>query len=105
MPTVEQIDTWVLAGKQVGATASWPEGEGTCWTSVAVQLWAGVFLVYIDEVLESKMASEDYERDELVGLESLKAVREFIASKARVNYSDLSPRKGQRIFNPTLYQP
>ncbi|MCG8710062.1 hypothetical protein JHU04_003341 [Brenneria sp. 4F2] len=87
-------------GKQVGVRYSFLAGNEICWSSVGLQKWEGKYKVYVDEILESKMSSEEYLREEIVSFDSIESALEFIEDNTKVEISDLAACKGQRIFNP-----
>lgn len=87
-------------GKQVGIRYSFLSGNEVCWSSVGLQKWEGKYKVFIDEILESKMSSEEYLREEIVSFDSIESALEFIKNNTKVEINDLAPCKGQRIFNP-----
>ncbi|WP_159514032.1 MULTISPECIES: hypothetical protein [Enterobacter] len=87
-------------GSQVGQRVSFLMDDEICWTSVGLQKWNGKYKVYIDEILESKMNSEEYQREEVIYFDLLDNALEFIENNTHVKVFDLIPCKGQRIFNP-----
>lgn len=87
-------------GTQVGIRYSFLVGDEVCWSSVGLQKWEGKYKVFIDEILESKMPSEEYLREEIVSFDSIEIALEYIENNTKVKSSELAPCKGQRIFNP-----
>jgi len=87
-------------GKQVGVTFSVKKEGQVLWSSVAIQKWEGVYKVYIDEVFESKMDIEEYEKDILREFTSLDTALSFIRQNSSAEINSLATLKGQRIFNP-----
>ena len=87
-------------GTQVGARYSFLVENEVCWSSVGLQKWEGKYKVFIDEILESKMSSEEYLKEEIVSFDSAESALEFIKHNTKIEISALTPCKGQRIFNP-----
>lgn len=53
-------------GFQVGCRFSFLNKDKVCWSSVGLQKWEGKYKVYVDEILESMMSSEEYLREEII---------------------------------------
>lgn len=87
-------------GTQVGVRYSFSVDNEVCWSSVGLQKWEGKYKVFIDEILESKMLSEEYLREEIVSFDAVENALEFIKDNTKIEINDLIPCKGQRIFNP-----
>ncbi len=92
----------IEAGKQVGAEIQFDLDGSPCWSSVAVQKWEGGYLVYVYEILESKMVAEEYERDEVRELASLDEASSYINAQTQARFDEMRPCKGQRMFNPEV---
>ena len=95
-----KIHQWVESGKQLGKVFSSEKNGQICWTSIAIQKWKGEYVFYLDSILESKMASEEYLTEECVSLTSYEALVELFCQKSPIQLAELLPCKGQRIFNP-----
>ena len=102
---MKNVDSWIAQGKQVGASISWREDDQVYWSSVGVQSWSGKVLVSVDEIPESKMAAEEYTRDELVAFETVEDARAYVNDTTRVAFDERRPCRGQRLFNPELWVP
>lgn len=87
-------------GAQVGVRYSFLVDNEVCWSSVGLQKWEGKYKIFIDEILESKMLSEEYLREEIVSFDAVENALEFIKDKTKIEINDLIHCKGQRIFNP-----
>ncbi len=92
----------IESGIQVGKRFSFIANNEICWSSVGLQKWKGKYKVYIDEILESKMASEEYQREELLEFEHISEAISYIERNTKIKFYDLTPCKGQRIFNPNF---
>ena len=69
---------------------------------MGVQRWDGEILVHVSEALESKLATDELEREETTAFETIADVRRFLCDEPRVDSAALRPRKGQRIFSPAF---
>ena len=90
-------------GKQVGIVFSFEFEGRTHWSSVAIQKWRGHYVVYIDEIEESKMAREEYKKELVQSFQTLELASIFIQENSEAKLKDLGPLKGQKIFNPSIY--
>ncbi|MEL6865015.1 MAG: hypothetical protein AAFP19_11370 [Bacteroidota bacterium] len=97
---LNQIFNRIERGKQQGKTYSFEQDGETIWSSVAIQKWEGRYKVYIDEIRASKMDAEEYQKELTVSFDTLKEAAAFIAAETRIEFHELSPCKGQTIFNP-----
>ena len=100
MKDISVVERWLNSGKQIGKTFSFEKDGQVCWSSVGVQLWNGRYKVHIDEVLESNMTSEEYDKELTESFTQLSLVEEYILSNSRTQLVHLMPCKGQKIFNP-----
>ncbi|OAT33422.1 hypothetical protein M976_00169 [Buttiauxella ferragutiae ATCC 51602] len=88
-------------GFQVGCRFSFLNKDKVCWSSVGLQKWEGKYKVYVDEILESMMSSEEYLREEIIEFNTIDDALIFIEQNTNAKINDLAPCKGQRIFNPS----
>lgn len=102
MSSTEQLIGWILNNKQVGDTFSFEKDGELYWSSVAIQKWRDIFKVYVDEILDSQMAAENYFRDEILIFENIEEAIEFISTNTMSSPERLKPCKGQKIFNPNF---
>lgn len=102
MADFKKVEHWLEDGKQLGKVISYKCGGKTFWSSVGIQKWQNYYKVYIDEIEEDKMASEEYARDEIKKFSTLTEALEFIQKNTKINTSDLNPCRGQKIFNPNF---
>ncbi len=93
----------VEAGKQVGAEIRFDLVGSPCWCTVAVQKWAGAYLVSVSEILERNMVAEEFERDEVREFASLDAASSYVDSETRARFDEMRPLKGQRAFRPEMF--
>ncbi|WP_421849466.1 hypothetical protein [Marinomonas sp.] len=102
MVELKKIKEWVLNNKQVGKVFSYEKCGELCWSSVAIQKYEGIIKLYIDEILESQMDSENYLREEILKFSTIEEAIDYLSNESQVRIEDLSPCKGQKIFNPAL---
>jgi len=100
MNSFDQVNNWLAAGKQIGRSFSFERQGFVYWSSVGVQKWRDGYKVYIDEILESKMDAEEYEKELVVELQNIEDIDEFIKNNSLTSLANLTPCKGQKIFNP-----
>lgn len=89
-------------GKQLGKVFSFCLEDQVVWSSVAIQKWGDVYKVYIDEIFESKMASEEYDKELIGSFCNFDQAIAFIKKNSNVKLTELVSLKGQRIFNPSI---
>ncbi|MEL6862996.1 MAG: hypothetical protein AAFP19_01195 [Bacteroidota bacterium] len=95
-----QIFNRIERGKQQGKTYCFKQDGETIWSSVAIQKWKGRYKVYIDEIAESRMAAEEYQKELIVDFDNLKEAIALIEAETNIKFHELQPCKGQTIFNP-----
>jgi hypothetical protein len=70
-------------------------------SSVAVQKWNGIYKFYFSEIEDLHIAQhEDYLLEEIIGTVSIDDLQELVNIKTPFQLTDLTPLKGQKIFNP-----
>jgi hypothetical protein len=104
MKHLEKVRHWLESGKQIGEVFSFEKNSEKYWSSVGVQKWEGYYKVYVDEILESKMAAEDYSIEKIARFDSIELVEDFISANTKTKLELLTPCKGQKIFNPAFEQ-
>lgn len=96
-----KIENWIEAGKQIGVVFTYISADQeTVWCSAAIQKHNGRYLVYLEEILESKMVAEEFLREDLFSFLELQTALTAIEQSSQAKVEDLRPRKGQKIFNP-----
>ena len=100
MDVREKIAIWVDRGKQVGDVFSFHRNDLLYWSSVAIRKWDGVIKLYVDEILESQMNAEKYEREEILEFDSVENALNYVSENTMVSLKKMMPCKGQKIFNP-----
>lgn len=100
MTVNQNLTRWISGGKQIGKVFSFDRNGELCWSSVAIQKWGEVVKVYVDEILESQMDAEIYLREETLAFDSIESALEFVSNSTMAELEQLSPCKGQKIFNP-----
>ena len=102
MASIEKLTHWIESGKQIGKTICFNRNGERCWSSVGVQKWNDIIKVHIDEILEKQMSSETYLREDTMDFPSIDLALTYISEHTRVKPEEMSPCKGQKIFNPKL---
>lgn len=87
-------------GKQIGKTFSFEKDGQIVWSSVAMQKWDNCYLLYIDEIFETNMAGEIYEKEFIQAFTTIEAATEHLETMTSLKFEDLKSLKGRRIFNP-----
>jgi hypothetical protein len=89
-------------GKQLGHRISFERSGQLYWSGIGIQKVKNVYKVAVYEIAESKMASEEFEREEVRSFEDFAEAIRHIENTTAIKASDLQSCKGQRIFNPDL---
>ena len=97
----DKLSRWILKNKQVGVVFSYDRDGELTWSSVAIQKHGNVIKVYVDEILDSEMNSENYLREEVVNFNNIRDAISYVSSDTMASIDNLAPCKGQKIFNPT----
>jgi len=99
MGNYERLKNWISNNKQVGERFSYEKNGELCWSSVAIQQHEDKIVVFIDEIMESKMAAEEYLREEIIKFDNIDDALKYVSTSTRVCIDELKPCKGQKIFN------
>ncbi len=91
------------SGKQLGIEKRIQKNNRFYWYSYAVQKVDDVYVVYECEIAEDNMAMEKYEYEKINRYLSVEEIEKNFIEKYDIKFSDISPLKGQRIFNPYFY--
>jgi hypothetical protein len=104
MDSMTNVIRWIEAGKQVGKGVYYDKEGQTYSQSVAIQKWNHFYVVYFFEILEKNMACfEDFEDDKVLQrFENLFDALTLYESLTHIKFEELTPLKGQRIFNPEI---
>ncbi|WP_246021329.1 hypothetical protein [Paenibacillus lentus] len=102
MASTEKFVQWIENGKQLGKVFSFELNGKTCWSSVGIQKWQGIYKVYVDEIEEENMVAEIYLREEINQFNNLNEALNFIEKKTRTSITDMQICKGQKVFNPNF---
>ncbi len=103
MRNKEKSINWIEKGKQIGHVFSFDLHDEKCWSSVGVQKMFGKYIVYIDEIVESQMDSENYLKEIWGQFSDYKSVISFIDANSHCSVWDLKPCIGQKVFNSELF--
>ena len=99
----ERIINAIENGVQLGKRYSFSGDDKIKWSSIGLQKYKGKYKVYIDEIEEEKMSSEEYSRESCENFDTLNRAFNYIEKTTRISYSELSSCKGQKIFNPEFF--
>jgi hypothetical protein len=97
--------TAIANGQQVGFSSRIMRGAQQYWTTVAIQKFNNEYIVHLDLILDSKMASEEYELYATYAFSSIETALMFVVEKSPVSIADLAelqPFKGQKGFDPRV---
>jgi hypothetical protein len=93
----EQIE----AGKQVGKSVFFSEGDERYLLSIGVQKWEDEYKLYFFKANESRMADLDfYDAEGIIRVTYFEELSKLISALSPFMLSELAPLKGQKIFNP-----
>lgn len=98
----KNISAWLSSGKQLGVRGKVTESNETIWLSMGIQKHGAVYKTYISEIFDSKINIEEYLREEIKEFSTLEAALKYLDRESRLSILDLSPCKGQKIFNPNF---
>jgi hypothetical protein len=103
MGDLAKVREWVEAGKQIGKQF-WLEEDGKkYWLSVGVQKWKGAYKLYLDRIEESHMVVHDlFDTEEITIVGCFDDIQGVLDVKCPIKLDELTPQKGQRIFNPAF---
>lgn len=92
---------WAIeAGRQRGKSFSFKENGETIWSSVGIQKHDGLYKVHVNDAEESRMAMDEYRRNEYRSFPTLVEALEWIEQTTTIKRSELVACKGMRIFEP-----
>jgi hypothetical protein len=94
----KQVRNWIERGKQIGKSLSHERGGHRFYLRVAIQKQQDRYKVIVDEIDETLMAAEVFEREEARTFEKLDDAIAFIETTTPVTAEELMPSKGQKWF-------
>ena len=100
---LEYLEEKLNFGKQLGTSFSFKIGDEIFWSSVGIQKWEDLFRVYFNEVAESTMTMDVYQKEVVADFTKLRDALRFIELNTQTNIAELKPVKGQKIFNAQAY--
>lgn len=98
----KKIFEWLSSGKQLGVRGKVTQNNETVWLSMGIQKYGAAYKTYISEIFDSKIDIEDYLREEIREFSTVEAALEYLNQESRLGIFDLSPCRGQKIFNPSF---
>ncbi len=106
MEDVGRVEGWIEAGKQVGKSEFLGEGNERYLLSIGVQKWEGEYRLYLFKANEVKLADLDFcDAEGVIRVTSLEELSALISALSPFKISELTPLKGQKIFNPEFDWP
>lgn len=91
---------WLEAGRQIGKSVDYHKDGEEYWLTVGIQRWEGVYKLYISNVKMSEVYNEDAHFEEVTRINQFEEIEPVLTSKTFVRLGELTPLKGQKIFNP-----
>jgi hypothetical protein len=96
---MNQQETWIESGKQIGKSISFTKNEEPYRQSVAIQKHQNEYYVYFFEVPEAKMMlDEDAEEESLKSFSEIHEALEYLSQITHIPFADFAPFKGQKAF-------
>ena len=103
MNEVDRVKGWLEAGKQVGKSDFFGEGNEKYLLSIGVQKWEGEYKLYFLKANEFKLVDLDfYDAEGVLRVTSFEELSILVSALSPFNISELTPLKGQKIFNPAF---
>ncbi|WP_035567173.1 hypothetical protein [Hymenobacter sp. IS2118] len=103
MEDSSRVREWIEAGKQVGKYDFIGEGDERYLLSIGVQKWEGEYKLYLFKANEVKLRDIDYyDFEGTIKVTHLEELKHLISVLCPFNFSELTPIKGQKIFNPAF---
>ena len=102
MNDLNRIKTWLEAGRQIGKSARIEQDGDTIWWSVGIQKWQGMYKFYTDKFSDSLPVDYDAESEEIIQVADLDTLFALVKTNSPFKIEELTPLKGQRIFNPSF---
>lgn len=99
---LERVINILAKGKQLGKRFDFSVNGKRYWSSVGIQKWNNKYKVYIDEILESKMESEEYSKEKIEEFDDVATAIRYLSEHSHVNVESLESCKGQKFFNPSF---
>ena len=103
MEDVSRVREWIEAGKQVGKSDYFGEGEERYLLSIGVQKWEGEYKLYLFKANEYKLRDLDYyDAEGTIRFTHFEELLSLLKVLCPFKFSELTPLKGQKIFNPAF---
>jgi hypothetical protein len=98
-----KVREWLESGKQVGKSASFGEEDDAYWLSIGIQKWEGEYKLYFFRANEARMRDLDYyDAEGTIRVTHFEELSGLVSALSPFKLSDLTPLKGQKIFNPAF---
>ena len=103
MEDLTQVEEWLEAGKQIGKSASFGNGNDIFWLSIGIQKWDGEYKLYFFKAKEELMKSLDYyDAEGIIKVTHFEELSGLVSALSSFRLSELTTLKGQKIFNPAF---
>jgi hypothetical protein len=98
-----RVRQWLEAGKQIGKSISFGEGEDAYWLSIGIQKWEGEYKLYYFKANEASMRDlEYYDAEGTVRVTHFEGLSGLVSALSPYKLCELAPLKGQKLFNPAF---
>ncbi|MCA8830859.1 hypothetical protein [Hymenobacter pini] len=103
MESFDRVKEWIEAGKQVGKSDYFNEGNERYLLSIGVQKWDNEYKLYLFKANEAKKIDLDYyDIEGVIRVTSFRDLVNLINMLSPFKFAELAPIKGQKMFNPAL---
>ncbi|MDQ2773212.1 MAG: hypothetical protein M3Y54_22230 [Bacteroidota bacterium] len=103
MENFSRVREWIEAGKQVGKSDYFGEGDGRYLLSVGVQKWEGEYKFYLFKANELRLRDIDcYDLEGTIRVMHFEELLSLVNVLCPFKFNELAPLKGQKIFNPAF---
>ena len=103
MEELTRVKEWLEAGKQIGKSASFGEGDDTYWLLIGIQKWEGEYKLYFFKANEASMGDLDYyDAEGTIRVTHFKGLSHLVSALSPYKLCELAPLKRQKIFNPAF---
>jgi hypothetical protein len=100
---LSRVKGWLEAGKQIGKSASFGEGDNTYWLSIGIQRWEGEYKLYFFKANEDRMRDLDYyDAEGTIRVTHFEELSGLVGALSPFKLEELAPLKGQKLFNPAF---
>ena len=103
MESFSRVKEWLEAGKQVGKSDYFGEGDDRYLVSIGVQKWEGEYKLHLFKANQIKLRDLDYyDVEGTIRITNFEELSSLINALSPFKLDELAPLKGQKIFNPAF---